>query len=202
MLVVNYMDFDTFLKDLGYTDNAEVRPDHGKDIMRIVYDIGDKQLSVCPFVIYFPNKKSYLYKEYNYSIYYDSMDVTKKKISNLIKNIKYPEPGRVGEVGWDVEFHCDPYSFTARERTQIVFQSFKLFKEFMHGTYTHYQPEVGDILSSQPFGPKFNLGFTDESKEKGIIQRSTVSKRFYFGDVKEDGMQYCVYGEDLTFHPI
>jgi hypothetical protein len=196
------MDFDIFLKDLGYIDNNEVRPDHGKDIMRIVYDINDKKLSVCPFAIYFPNKKSYLYKEYNYSIYYDNIEVTKNKILNLIKNIKYPEPGKVFEVGWDVEFHCDPYSFTPKERTKIVFQSFKLFKEFMRGSYPHYKSEVGDIFSSEPFGPKFDLGFTDESKQKGIIQRSTVSKRFCFGDVKEDGMQYCVYGEDLKLHPI
>ena len=56
---------------------------------------------------------------------------------------------------------------------------------------------------SHPLGIKFDMGFTEESEKEGTFQRSVLSKKvFKFGEVKEDGMQYAVIGDDLDMHPI
>lgn len=198
------MNFDDFLKELGYEDSNQIDTNSEKDSLRFLFDMNGKKLCILPFVMPYPNKKSFLYREYANLIYQMKNDeFIKKRMINTIENIHYPKPGRVFEVGWDVEFNCDPYSFTAKERTQILFQSFKVFKSILSkGEHKDYSKQIGDVVTSQPFGIKFDLGFTDDSKNKGVIQRSNISKRFYFGDIKEDGMQYYMYDENLNICPI
>jgi hypothetical protein len=47
------------------------------------------------------------------------------------------------------------------------------------------------------------MGFNFESERQGTHQRSILSKKvFSFGDIKDDGMQYAIYGDDLKLSPI
>ena len=98
-----------------------------------------------------------------------------------------------------------PQEFSATERARILVSGFKKFRklilrgEWLEGIRT--QP--GDIIVSHPLGIKFDKGFNPESEQEGTFQRSVLSKKvFKFGEVKSDGMQYAIIGEDLDMHPI
>ncbi len=197
------MSIDSFLNNLGYDDKSEVIPPSEKIGLKILYEFGDKKIIICPYVIVYQNKKSYLNVEYEYSTYYDHPDVTKQKIINLIDNIKYPNPGRVGDVGWEAKYLMDPTLFTKKERSYIALSSFKKFKDFLKSGMNGQCADPGDIICSKPIGIKFDKGFNEDSEKEGTLQRSILSKKvFSFGELKEDGMQYAIYGEDQELHPI
>lgn len=199
------MNIDEYLLSLGYEDN-DILYEPGKKLsIKIPFDFNGKRIIICPYVIPYYSKKSYLAAEYNYSVYYDSPKITKNKILNLIQNIKYPEPGRVGDVGWEAQYLVDPREFTAEERARITVSSFKKFRSFiLKGEWLDgIKAQPGDIIASRPIGIKFDMGFNEESEKEGTLQRSILSKKvFKFGELKEDGMQYAFIGEDLDMHPI
>lgn len=198
------MSIDLFLNSLGYEDDSEVIPPSEKKGLKLLYEFGHKKIIIFPYVIVYQNKKSYLNVEYEYSNYYDNNpEITKQKILNLIENIRYPEPGRVGDVGWDAKYLMDPTEFTKKERSYIAVSSFKKFKDFLKTGMSGECADPGDIICSKPIGIKFDKGFNDDSEQEGTLQRSILSKKvFSFGELKEDGMQYAVYGEDRKLHPI
>lgn len=197
------MSIDNFLTSLGYEDSSSIIPPSDKLGPTLLYQIDDKKILICPYVIVYENKKSYLNLEYEYSSYYDDYETTKKKMINLINNIQYPNPGRVGEVGWDAKYPIDPTLFTKKERSQIAVSCFKKFKEFLKSGMNGVCGNPGDIICSKPIGIKFDKGFNDESEQEGTLQRSILSKKvFSFGELKEDGLQYAIYGNNLELYPI
>ena len=108
-------------------------------------------------------------------------------------------------MGWDAEYLIDPREFSAEERARIVVSSFKKFRSLiLRGEWLDgIRAQPGDIVASRPIGIKFDMGFNDESEKEGTLQRSILSKKvFKFGELKEDGMQYSIIGEDLDMHPI
>lgn len=197
------MSLDNLLNSLGYFDDSEIIPPSDKIGPKLLYEIGDKKIIICPYVIVYQNKKSYLNIEYNYSSYYDDPETTKNKILTLIKILNYPSAGRVGDVGWDAKYPIDPTLFTKQERSKIAISSFKKFKHFLKTGMNGVCADPGDIICSKPIGIKFDKGFNEDSEKEGTIQRSILSKKvFCFGEVKEDGMQYAIYGDNLELHPI
>lgn len=199
------MNIDEYLLSLGYEDKETLYEPGKKLSIKIPFDFNGKRINICPYIVPYYSKKSYIAAEYNHSSYYDTPEVTKQKILNLIKYIKYPEPGRVGDMGWEAEYLVDPREFTAEERARIVVSSFKKFRtlilkgEWLDGI----RAQPGDIVASKPIGIKFDMGFNEESEKEGTLQRSILSKKvFKFGELKEDGMQYSIIGEDLDMHPI
>lgn len=199
------MNIDEYLLSLGYDDKETLYEPGKKLSIKIPFDFNGKRINICPYIVPYYSKKSYIAAEYNHSSYYDTPEITKQKILNLIKYIKYPEPGRVGDMGWEAEYLVDPREFTAEERARIVVSSFKKFRtlilkgEWLDGI----RAQPGDIVASKPIGIKFDMGFNDESEKEGTLQRSILSKKvFKFGELKEDGMQYSIIGEDLDMHPI
>ena len=199
------MNIEEYLLSLGYDDKEQLYEPGKKLSIKIPFDFNGKRINICPYIIPYYSKKSYIAAEYKYSVYYDAPEVTRQKILNLIKYIKYPEPGRVGDMGWEAEYIVDPREFTAEERARIVVSSFKKFRtlilkgEWLDGI----RAQPGDIVASKPIGIKFDMGFNDKSEKEGTLQRSILSKKvFKFGELKEDGMQYSIIGEDLDMHPI
>lgn len=197
---------DKYLSELGYFDNDELFEPGDKLQIKIPFVFGEKQINLCPFIIPYYSKKSYLQVELRTCIMSGcNEDTIHYKIKNLMSNIRYGEPGRVGEMGWEAEYITDPRLFTPEERAKILVSGFKKFRklilkhEWLDGIYA--QP--GDIIVSHPLGIKFDMGFNEESEKEGTFQRSVLSKKvFRFGELKEDGMQYAIIGEDLDMHPI
>lgn len=204
-VILSTMNIEEYLLSLGYDDKEPLYEPGKKLSIKIPFNFNGKKINICPYIVPYYSKKSYIAAEYNYSSYYDAPKVTKQKILNLISYIKYPEPGRVGDMGWDAEYLIDPREFTAEERARIVVSSFKKFRSLiLKGEWLDgIRAQPGDIVASRPIGIKFDMGFNDESEKEGTLQRSILSKKvFKFGELKEDGMQYSIIGEDLDMHPI
>ena len=204
-VILSNMNIEEYLLSLGYDDKEPLYEPGKKLSIKISFDFNGKKINICPYIVPYYSKKSYIAAEYNYSSYYDTPEVTKQKILNLISYIKYPEPGRVGDMGWDAEYLIDPREFSAEERAGIVVSSFKKFRSLiLRGEWLDgIRAQPGDIVASRPIGIKFDMGFNDESEKEGTLQRSILSKKvFKFGELKEDGMQYSIIGEDLDMHPI
>lgn len=197
---------DKYLLELGYSDDDKLYEPGEKLQIKIPFVFESKQINICPFIVPYYSKKSYLQVELKSCL---KSGITREELDtrmkNLMRNIKYGEPGRLGEMGWEAHYITDPTLFTTEERARILVSSFKKFRqlilkhEWLDGIYA--QP--GDIIVSHPLGIKFDKGFNEESEKEGTFQRSILSKKvFKFGEVKEDGMQYAIIGEDLDMHPI
>ena len=200
------MKIHDYIKTLGYGDDSPIEGVQLKVGTKFAFEFRGNGIVVCPYVIEYKNKLTYINLEYEQLRSKHSSSKVTDKIKHLIQNIRYPEPGRVGDVGWDVKYLVDPREFTAKERAKIAISSFRKMKELLIGTdsgMAGLKGEPGDIIVSDPLGIKFDLGHTKESEQQGTIQRSVLSKKvFNFGDVKEDGMQYAIYDQDYNLQPI
>ena len=200
------MKIHDYIKTLGYDDNSPIEGVHLKVGTKFGFEFDGNGIVICPYVIEYKNKLTYINLAYENLRPKHSPVKLMKKIENLIENIRYPEPGRIGDVGWDVKYLVDPTNFTAKQRAKIAVSSFRQMKKLLIGTESGMaglKGEPGDIIVSDPLGIKFDLGHTKESEQQGTIQRSVLSKKvFNFGDVKEDGMQYAIYDQDYNLQPI
>ena len=200
------MKIHDYIKTLGYDDNSPIEGVHLKVGTKFGFEFDGNGIVICPYVIEYKNKLTYINLAYENLRPKHSPVKLMKKIENLIENIRYPEPGRIGDVGWDVKYLVDPTNFTAKQRAKIAVSSFRKMKELLIGTdsgMAGLKGEPGDIIVSDPLGIKFDLGHTKESEQQGTIQRSVLSKKvFNFGEVKEDGMQYAIYDDDYILQPI
>ena len=200
------MNIHDYIKTLGYDDNSPIEGVHLKVGTKFGFEFDGNGIVICPYVIEYKNKLTYINLAYENLRPKHSPSKLMKKIENLIENIRYPEPGRIGDVGWDVKYLVDPTNFTAKQRAKIAVSSFRQMKKLLIGTESGMaglKGEPGDIIVSDPLGIKFDLGHTKESEQQGTIQRSILSKKvFNFGDVKEDGMQYAIYDQDYNLQPL
>ena len=200
------MKIHDYIKTLGYDDNSPIEGVHLKVGTKFGFEFDGNGIVICPYVIEYKNKLTYINLAYENLRPKHSPVKLMKKIENLIENIRYPEPGRIGDVGWDVKYLVDPTNFTAKHRAKIAVSSFRQMKKLLIGTESGMaglKGEPGDIIVSDPLGIKFDLGHTKESEQQGTIQRSVLSKKvFNFVDVKEDGMQYAIYDDDYILQPI
>jgi len=197
------MDFDQFLVSLGYEDKNTIVTPSEKSGPILKYIINETDVFICPYVIVYENKKSYLNIEYEYIMYYYSEEKTKDKIKSLINTIKYPNSGKVYDVGWDIRCQINPNQFSKKDRSYLAISTFRKCKHYLNTGAGFFHPEPGDIVGSRPIGIKLDMGFNFESERQGTHQRSILSKKvFSFGDIKDDGMQYAIYGDDLKLSPI
>ena len=200
------MKIHDYIKTLGYEDDSPIEGVQLKVGTKFGFQFDGNGIVICPYVIEYKNKLTYINLAYENLRPKHSPVKLMKKIENLIENIRYPEPGRIGDVGWDVKYLVDPTNFTAKQRAKIAVSSFRQMKKLLIGTESGMaglKGEPGDIIVSDPLGIKFDLGHTKESEQQGTIQRSVLSKKvFNFGEVKEDGMQYAIYDDDYILQPI
>ena len=200
------MKIHDYIKTLGYEDDSPIEGVQLKVGTKFGFQFDGNGIVICPYVIEYKNKLTYINLAYENLRPKHSPVKLMKKIENLIENIRYPEPGRIGDVGWDVKYLVDPTNFTAKQRAKIAVSSFRQMKKLLIGTKSGMaglKGEPGDIIVSDPLGIKFDLGHTKESEQQGTIQRSVLSKKvFNFGEVKEDGMQYAIYDDDYILQPI
>ena len=94
--------------------------------------------------------------------------------------------GAVHEVGWDNNHEADRLS--TKEKVQTIHDAGHLHNHFIkHGT------EVGDVVVNRP------LDNTDKNKKTN--KRSSIYKRFGFGDIDDNGMQFGHIKQHSYDHP-
>jgi hypothetical protein len=164
------MDFNQFLISLGYEDKNIIATPSEKTGPILKYDISGTDVLICPYVIVYENKKSYLNVEYEYSIYYYSEEKTKDKIKSLINTIKYPNSGKVYDVGWDIRCQINPNQFSKKDRSYLAISTFRKCKQYLATGAGFFYPEPGDIVGSRPIGIKLDMGFNFESERQGTHQ--------------------------------
>ena len=194
-------EFEQILKDLGYEDDAPIRPKEQKLMKQTNYMCSNGAIAIYLFFIPYFNKKSYLYLEY--LDHYDNPDL-KDKIKRLADKIEFNTKTRLAEIGWEAKYNRKPETYTLEERKKIFFS---FIKEAHHAAQHGFRsvdikPEPGDIVVGKPQGAKLNEGLTESSIELGTRQRTLVGKRFGMGDMYEDGFQYGKYDENLNITPI
>ena len=121
----------------------------------------------------------------------------------MIDYIKYPGKGKVYDIGWDAHYFVDPREFTTQERCKIILSGFKDGEKFLKTGSGFFTPKPNDIVASKPSGIKIDKGFNTESEKEGTLQRASIYKKLYsYGDIKEHGMQYAMYDQDMNLIPI
>ena len=127
------MNIHDYIKTLGYDDNSPIEGVHLKVGTKFGFEFNGNGIVICPYVIEYKNKLTYINLAYENLRPKHSPSKLMKKIENLIENIKYPEPGRIGDVGWDVKYLVDPTNFTAKQRAKIAVSSFRQMKKLLIG---------------------------------------------------------------------
>ena len=106
-------EFEQILKDLGYEDDAPVRPKEQKLLKQTNYMCSNGAIAIYLFFIPYFNKKSYLYLEY--LDHYNSPDL-KDKIKKLADKIEFNTKTRLAEIGWEAKYNRKPETYTLEER--------------------------------------------------------------------------------------
>lgn len=193
------LEFEKLLRELGYKDRSPIYFED-KVTKQINYVLpSGKAMGFYNTIVPYYNKKSYLYTEF-YQNYHEPN--LKSLIESLAKNILFHEKTRIGEVYWKVVYTNDPTEFTLEERRAIFGYFIKDVKDWFTNGFTKFKPREGDMLVSNPYGPKINKGFTKESMDEGTKQRSLWNKRLGFSDLKSDGFCYARYDQDLKLRPL
>lgn len=193
------LEFEKLLRDLGYRDRSPIYFEE-RVTKQINYVLpSGKAMGFYNTIVPYYNKKSYLYTEFYQS--YHEPDI-KRRISTLAENILFNEKRRIGEVYWKVVYTNDPTEFTLEERRAIFGYFIKDVKNWFTNGFVKFEPREGDMLVSNPYGPKINKGFTSESMDEGTKQRALWNKRLGFGDLKLDGFCYARYDQDLKLRPL
>jgi hypothetical protein len=165
------------------------------------------------YLVNFYNKKSYIYP-----IFLDTFHC-KFRFPNhnhpqaiptmkMLEIVKFEEKTNVAEVGWEIAFDKQPIYFTMTERLRLLVTLAKETERLVESAqdpktmFGDYKPTEGDLLMEKPFGPKMDLGFSEQSIKLGTKQRERIAGRYGFGEVKEDGCQYGRFDENLVLHPI
>jgi hypothetical protein len=193
------IEFERLLKKLGYVDRRPIYPKEQKRTKQTNYLFEDGSMAIYTHIFPYFNKKSYIYKEF-LDHYGDSN--LKEKIKCLAKVIRFEEKTRIADVAWDAVYTKQPTDFTLEERKKVFFDFMKQTKFYILNGLMDLNPQEGDILAANPRGPKINQGFTEESMVIGAKQRSIVDRKFGFGNIYDDGFQYCRYDKDLIPQPI
>jgi len=152
-------------------------------------------------LIYFPNKKSYIYSAFlKFKKENDSQ--IKEKIHSLCKIIKFEEKTRIADVGWEAKYTKQPDLYELKDRKKIIFNILNQIIEALSQGMCEASPRPGDVLAAKPHGPKINDGFNASSITIGTHQRHLVAKRVGFGNLYDDGFCYARYDENLVLKPI
>ena len=194
-------EFEQILKDLGYEDDAPIRPKEQKLMKQTNYMCSNGAIAIYLFFIPYFNKKSYLYLEY--LDHFNSPDL-KDRIKRLAEKIEFNTKTRLAEIGWEAKYNRKPETYTLEERKKIFFSFIKEAHYAAQNGFrsVNIRPEPNDIVVGKPQGAKLNQGLTESSIELGTKQRTLVAKRFGLGDLYEDGFQYGKYDENLNIIPI
>lgn len=196
-------DFNQIMDNLGYSpDDSPIHLGKEKDKRQINYMCEDgSAMAVYLFLIPWHNKRSYVFDEFLFPHYYKN-PFLEDKMKIHTKHLNYEEKTRVGEVGWEVVYTKQPNEFNLVERKKIIFDVMNQIFECLRDGIYDYKPEPGDILVSRPLGPKIDQGFTPTSMELGTKQRGIVARKFGFGPVYPNELQYARYNENLMLEPL
>jgi hypothetical protein len=195
--------FDSLMEKLGYSqDDSPIHLGKEKEKRQVNYMCPDgSAMAAYLFLIPWLNKRSYVYDEFAYAHYYKS-PFLEDKIKIHTDHIIYEEKTRVAEVGWEIIYTKEPKEFNLNTRKQIIFNICNQIEDCLKNGLYEYKPQPGDILVSRPLGPKIDQGFTESSIELGTRQRGIIAKKFGFGEVYPNDLQYARYNDQLTLEPL
>ena len=197
------LEFEVLLFNLGFRDKNKLilNPEKEKLTNQMNFHCDTGSMAFYSWIVPYRNKKSYLFREFEE--HYGEEDIA-DRIKRLAKKIKYVEENHrgIGDIGWDVIYSKQPDQFTNEERTRMYMQFLKEGSQFFRGDFYGLSPRVGDMLAARPQGPKINEGFTENSLQMGARQRALIARRYGFGFVYEDGLQYARYNDDLELEPV
>lgn len=193
------IEFEKTLRELGYRDRSPVYLEE-RVTKQINYVLpSGKAMGFYNTIVPYYNKKSYLYTEFDQNYYEPER---KNMVKSLAENILFNEKTRIGEVYWKVIYTNDPREFTLEERRAIFGYFVKDVREWFTKGFVKFEPREGDMLVSNPYGPKINKGHTSESMDEGTKQRALWNKRLGFGDLQSDGFCYARYDHNLKLRPV
>lgn len=195
--------FDEVMANLGYSsDNSSIHLGKDKEKRQINYKCPDgSAMAAYLFIIPWFNKRSYVFDEFAYAYYYKN-PFLEDKMRIHTQHIKYEEKTRIAEVGWEVIYTQEPKDFNPETRKTIIYNIYKQIEECLKEGLYEYKPQPGDILVSRPLGPKVDQGFTESSMQRGTQQRGLIARRFGFGMVYPNDLQYARYNDDLVLEPL
>lgn len=192
--------FENLVSQLGYSDTNITL---GKKLThQNMFVIGGHPFYFTAYMTPYPNKVSYLYYRY--------LDAQQKfptyshmqRLQDLATNIIADQPGRVGEVGWEVKYSIAPSALDVKARSKTMITYFKHIKQFIDEGCFGYTPAPGDVLTSYPYGPRIGAVPSVQSWQVGKEERASLAKKLGFGDVKKDGWNYGCYDSNGKLQPI
>tara|TARA_Y100000004_G_scaffold196347_1_gene266051 strand:- start:532 stop:1176 length:645 start_codon:yes stop_codon:yes gene_type:complete len=204
--------YSNLLKNLGHEDNTEMRPSSlfNKTIM---YYLESGCAQVNYYLKNFYNKKSYIYPIFLETFHCQIRFPNKNHpqagpTMKMLEIVNFTERRNIAEVGWEIVFDKQPMYFTMMERLRLLVKMRRETQRLVESAqdktemFGDFRPVAGDMLMEKPFGPKMDLGFSEQSIKLGSKQRENIAKGYGFGDIKEDGCQYGRFDEDMILHPV
>jgi len=196
------IEFEKILRKIGYVDRNPIilnkREQKWTKQTNYICKSGGA-IAIYTYIIPYFNKKSYLYSEF--LDHYEKENV-ELKIKKLANKIIFKEKTRLAEVGWECVYNQDPTKFSLEERKIILFSFIKETNKNLQEGMCNLHPNPGDILAANPKGLKINEGYNENSIQLGTRQRSSLAKKFGFGELCEDGFSYARYNHNLDLIPI
>ena len=204
--------YSNLLKNLGHEDNTEMQfPVTYNKTKMYYFESGCAKVNY--YLTNFYNKKSYIYPifldTFHCQIRYPNKNHPQAGATmKMLDIVNFAERRNIAEVGWEIVFDKQPMYFTMMERLRLLVklkaETERLVKSAQKKTemFGDFRPVAGDMLMEKPFGPKMDLGFSEQSIKLGSKQREKIAKKYGFGDIKEDGCQYGRYDENMILHPV
>ncbi len=194
------MKFTDIIEELGLDTTRTVFVVKDYKISRL-YETTSGNVKIETFITPYHNKVNYLYAAW--LDHKDHPDIF-NRIKNLSEYIIAIEEANIAEVGWNAVYSVDPRNIQADARRIILMKHMiATRKDIAYGwNEACVKPQHGSVLSAYPLGVKIDLGFTDESRDAGKIDRTSFAQRFGFGDLKPDGFVYGRYDENLKLQPV
>lgn len=184
--------FERTLWKMGYRRREPIHPKQEKVLQPVKYEFEGGQIVLTTFIIPYYTKKSYLWLEH-----LDGGDV-----KTLAKRIRYNQPGRIYEVGYEAQYTVHPSEISRNVRKSVMMDFIKMTRKNLKEGMLGFTPNEGDIVAAFPHGPKIDMGFNASSLAVGRRQRAAVARRFGFGQLYSDDFQYSIYDSEGNLSPL
>jgi len=195
--------FYEILRELGYDREEELidPPPTLKHPMEVAE--GNYSATFLQFVSSYPNKDSYCYTAFVDDLQINGLNKPQLKhnLSELCKDIKFEEPSRVHELGFQFKSEIHQSEMPKRVRYKMLMQFFRRGKaDVANATWGTERGEDGDTIIVYPYGDKDYKTWLRKTIALGTKQRQSMAKQWGFGSLSEEGNMYATFREG-ELHP-
>ena len=196
------IEFERILRKIGYKNRMPVSLEKYSKYEEVLKCLNKNEIEIYIFVRKYKNKKSYLYEFFIQNYNHMSKQQMIVEIKNLCKQIILREERIICEVGWEIiDIKNRLRYWNKKDKLNLFISSIILIKIKIKYGVMDLKPIEGDILISHPEGGK-SIYFHEKAMMIGSLQRSTIHKKFGFGELKANNSQYGRYNENLDLIPI